>query len=243
MDLIDHAEERIVAVRHAPVNPWPKRIALTVLVIVLSTSGFLFSLFSTDTWYADLEKDRDRLATELAAEKSTTQALRRELATVKTGALVDRQAAAVVRTELRDYQTEIAELKESIQFYENLMNPKAGQVGLDAYQFAVYSTEEAGLFRFRLVMQQLGTGQRTTSADVTAAIVGLQAEEEITLALSDIVVEPEEWPSKFSFRYYYNAEGKLRLPEGFDPKHITVALKAPKKSSKTFEFNWQVMEN
>lgn len=243
MDLIDHAEERIVAVRHAPVNPWPKRITLAVLVVLLSTSGFLFSLFSTDTWYADLESDRDRLLAELEVEKSTTQALRREIATVKTGAIVDRKAAAVVRTELRDYQTDIAKLKESIQFYENLMNPKAGQVGLDAYQFAVYPTDETDVYRFRLVMQQLGTGQRTTSAQVDATVVGLLAEEETHLALSDIVVAPDSWPSKFSFRYYYNAEGKLRLPEGFEPKRITVALKAPKKSSKTFEFNWQVMEN
>jgi len=244
MALIDQIEERVVVVKQATQeNPWPRRLILAAVVLVLGLSGFLVALFNTEHWYADLAEENARLQRELIDQADINQELLREVTTVRAGALVDREAAETVRVELRDYQSEIASLKESIQFYENLMNPSGGKTGLSAFDFLLYPTSESNVYRYRLVLQQLGSNQKMIAANVGVVVHGAQADGATSLPLSSMTLG-EPLASKLTFRYYYNAEGRLRIPDDFTPERVVVDLQGKKKSSKQqFEFNWQVTES
>lgn len=242
MKSLDDADLRIVAVPQAAEAKNTRLFIEIAAVIICCVLGFALVAWQTQLFHRDLSQEVTDLQRQNQQLSQDYQRVQSELANVKTGAAVDRAAAEQVRVELRDYQTKVEQLSEDINFYQNLMDPKSGKRGLDAYRFEVFKTPDPELYRYRLVLQQLGTGQRNIKTDVTVLVTGIAAGEPVEHNIETLVHESTPWQATISFRYYVNLEGMLRLPEGFIPESTSVALDQRSKPTKSFNFNWQVLE-
>ena len=241
--------KRMVA---APYRPRQKQLLAAVFVLAVLGSvvmAFLVTAYRVELWQQnlhsqrnDLLDQREHLVEQVLALVKEIETLRHRLVTVGTSAEIDRKAATDLQLEVQQRQRQIEALSEELSLYRNLMNPKEGQNGLDVHKFLVYGLAEARHFRYRLILQQLGTGQRVISVAVAAVIQGTEAGAEVEYTAAKLSAEDTPWDEKVKFRYYYDLEGRLVLPEGFEPETIVVTVKASRKAAKTYTFDWISLE-
>lgn len=233
---------RMVVVPHRPWRSVVYGVALVGFIVLGSALGFWVAGNRLAIWHENIVAQRDQLIEDLVATVERADELESQLANAQMGAEVDRRAAAELQASLLDRQRLISELTEELSFYRNLMNPQQGQNGLDAYRFLVYGLGETNRFRYRLTLQQLGTGQKLISVDAWAEIVGERDGQTETLALSDLSLSATPWEDDVRFRFYLNLEGVFELPVDFEPKQIVLTLKESRKAEKTYHFDWQLVE-
>lgn len=234
--------ERVIVVPYRPKRKLVVGLMILLLIVLSCVAGFLYSAYRLEFWRADLLGQRETLIEQLLSASTTLDEQEAQLATISMGANIDRQAAEALKVQLVERQKTIAELNEELSFYRNLMNPKAGQSGLDAYRFLVYGLNDSDQLRYRLVLQQLGTGQQLITVSVKASILGSIDGEPAQLLLSDLLDDKSAWRDNVKFRYYHDIEGRFLLPEGFTPEKLEVVLKAGRKAATTHSFEWELLE-
>ena len=71
-------------------------------------------------------------------------------------------------------------------------------------------------------------------------IIGARDGEKEIIALRDLSQEIEALGVKFRFRYFQDVEGKLALPDGFEPLEVQVVAQAEGRKSSQAErtFSW-----
>lgn len=234
--------ERVVVVPYRPKFKIVMAMLLLVLVALSCVAGFLYTAYRLELWRADLLGQRDLLVEQLLQTSAKLETQEAQLATVTMGAEIDRQAADALKEQLVERQKTIAGLNEELSFYRNLMNPTAGQSGLDAYRFLVYGSTASDQLRYRLVLQQLGTAQRLINVDVNARVIGTIDGEPVKLDFANLLVDGGNWVSEVKFRYYYDLEGRFRLPEDFVAEQLEVVLTQARKAPTTHIFDWKILE-
>ncbi|MCC1497860.1 DUF6776 family protein [Alcanivorax sp. 1008] len=218
------------------------RVYGSLFVILVIIAAFIAGQITARENTSRLERDRSRLTDQVRVLDSALQSARNELALHRTGTEVSQQAQEQVRSEIRDLRGQLAELEEAVAFYKNVMAPGSVEQGLRIEKFDLAPAATAGEFAFRLVLTQVGDNRNNVAGDVLLKLSGMQAEEQVQLSGSDILVEGSE--TRFRFRYFQELTGRLRLPEGLQPEQITVeAINGARRNQKTEKtYMWQLQE-
>lgn len=238
-------QQRMVVV---PFRPW-LRLALAVFVIAVLFStnwgSYLYGLSSGQSQQAVAIAERDQFRSQLTEKVETIASLRQEVANLKLGAQVDRKASEDVRAEVIDLKAQIAALKEDISFYRGLMSPSDNKSGLTIGSLNVISTGVARHYEYKLVVQQLATNHKMLNGYLTFDIFGRQGEQLLTLPLKDVSDKVSKDQIKLRFKYFQTIEGRLVLPEGFEPERIELVAKSKGDKGVVVEkkFGWLVQEN
>lgn len=234
--------ERVVVVPYQPKRKWLIAAIVVVCVLLSCAASFLYTAYRLEVWQADLTGQRDSLIEQLLSASEQLEQQQSQLATISMGADIDRQSAEVLKTQVGLGQKTVSELNEELSFYRNLMNPKAGQTGLDAYRFLVYGLNGTEALRYRLVLQQLGTEQKLISVKVKVTLLGSIKGEPTQILLQDTLAEESAWSDTVKFRYYHNLDGRFTLPEDFTPEQVEVVLTQSRRSPATHIFEWELLE-
>ncbi len=237
-----------------PYRPWIRSlvgvVALAVLALAVAGS-YWYGSGKGQTEQAEAIAERDKLKLELAAKIAEADNYRQEVANLKLGAQVDRKASEGVRAEVIDLKTEIAALQEDISFYRSLMAPTGNKRGLSIGSLNVISTGAPRQYEYKLVVQQLATRHTMLNGTLKFNIVGRQTldpeqgEQLVTLPLKDVSDNVSYESIKLRFKYFQTIEGRLRLPDTFEPERIELIAKSTGSEPVVVEkkFGWLVQES
>lgn len=237
-------QPRMVVVPH---RPW-RRLAIGVVLIVLALGSTFASYYWGYNQGASLQAnavvERNRLRTETEDLNLEAETLRQQVANLQLGAQVDHKANEEVRTQVIALQEQITALEEDISFYRGLMSPSANSRGLTIGALNVLGTGVPKQFEYKLVMQQLATDHQLLSGYLNFNIVGRRGEEEVAIPLYQVSEQVDEADILLRFKYFQNIEGRLTLPDGFEPQRIELEARTTGSNRETVKkkFGWLVQE-
>lgn len=233
--------------RVVPYRP-VRRALLTLLLLVFAVGTMVGSYYWGHdrgvTKQADAVAERDRLREEVAHLTRESEQLRQQVANLKLGSEVDEQAAEEMRQQVIELQDEIASLEEDITFYRSLMAPDDNESGLTIGSLNVLATGIPRQYEYKLVVQQLASDHQVLNGYLNFDIVGRRDGQVQTLPLRLVSPQVEAEDIRLRFRYFQNIEGRLTLPEGFEPERIELVARSTGGNAQTVEkkFGWLVQE-
>lgn len=174
---------------------------------------------------AALEKERDQL--------------RRELTMVKQAAEIDRESILTIRDQIKIFQDERLKMEEELAFLRGIVSTTSKKTVLKVQNFRLEPGLETRQFHYKFSVSQVINSGIVAKGKIELSVEGLQGGRTKLLSLNQ--VSPDDVESiKMRFRFFQNVEGKLLIPEGFEPATINIEVKptgkklAPVKET----FNW-----
>ncbi len=206
----------------------PLRVKLLLALLVL---GALVGM-TRYAYHAGLERAgylRAHEAEARAALERRIHALEQEnarqqelLARAERQLQIDRTAYQELDQALAASTRQIAELREELNFYRNIISPADRKRGVQIQAFRVTAGALPGRYRYKLVLIQAFDHKKRAKGRVAITITGLRGGERQAFQ----VPAGPATPLAFDFRYYQNLEGEMVLPEGFHPERVTIQVTA-----------------
>lgn len=209
-------------------------IAVIVILVVLAAAGWGLYHYARGAAQARIEhadlRSRKLMATrqnlrgQLEAEQKRTTKLAAQLAYIQQSHQINGDACKLVKQSLGELQGENSKLKKQLAFYRGIVSPKASATGLRVYTLSLTPRRHAPRdYDFDLVIvQSLHQGQNVSGVALVQ-IEGLQGAKPTSYKLSDLAMG-SSGKLAFSFKYFQNLHGHLKLPVHFQPKRVKVKL-------------------
>jgi hypothetical protein len=191
-----------------------------------------------------LEAEHDQLMRQLRDERLQGEQWRQEVADLKHGREIDRQAYVSVQKSVVEQQQEVTSLREQLAFYRGVVSPQALQSGLHVNELAISRGSLPGTYRYDLVLVQAARQKRRASGRVEIRFIGRDQTAQRSFALSDLVAE-KAGPIAYSFRHFQEFGGNFQLPDGFRPMRVIVTLMPDSGQSPHVEeeFEWRKIQD
>ncbi|MCU7843794.1 MAG: hypothetical protein KZQ93_08120 [Candidatus Thiodiazotropha sp. (ex Monitilora ramsayi)] len=174
------------------------------------TAGFTVLQPNTTEQIEALEKERDEL--------------RRELAMVKQAAEIDRESILTIRDQIKQFQDERLQMEEELAFLRGIVSTTSKKQGLRVQNFRLEPGLETGQFLYKFSVSQVINSGIVAKGKIEISVEGLQDGRSKQLTLDQLSAE-EMASIKMRFRYFQNVEGRLLIPEGFEPASIHIDVK------------------
>ena len=156
-------------------------------------------------------------------------------------ALADKKSYADVETNLADLQAQVLKHREELTFYRGIVSPEDGIGGLRIQRFQVLAGGVDNHYRLRLVLVQSMRQDTVVSGSVSIQIEGVRENKPVQLMLTEAGGETRaDGQVPFQFRYFQNLEQDVVLPEGFEPRAVTVEVRSPRQAPVRESYPWQV---
>lgn len=186
---------------------------LAVLLVLLAAFGGLL-------WVANSPPESGATVAQLREENAR---LRGQLLVLRQASAVDRQAYAEVEKSLRDYQDQVMELKQEVEFYRGILAPSAGRPGLRLQSFKVASNGLPRGYTYKMVLSQVLVEVRTVTGTASFTLQGTENGVPRELTLREL--GQPGGAVRFRFKYFQSVEGDVELPEGFMPLRVLVRVR------------------
>lgn len=209
-----------------PHRPWRNGViygALAMLVVAAIAGAFEFGRLRAGFDAAEVSRERQRRVEELESLARGNRELREQVALLERSSEIDREAREQVQNNLSAMQDEVLELREELAFYRGIVSPEDAQAGLRIQSFSVSSGPVEDLYHFRLVLIQAIKHDRRASGNVEITLHGVRYGQPASIPLRELVTGGAE-ALTYSFKYFQDFEGDLRLPSGFTPARVDIAI-------------------
>lgn len=213
----------------------PRQTALIVLssVLALGATGFgLFRLGQFSGMHLPIEapvagetdeEQRRRYVRELRAAREELAAVRGRQTFDARSNEIDAQACRNLRESVANCESDAARLREELAFYRTIVTPEKGQGGVRVQELALRPGDAPGLWRYELLLVRSVRNQSHARGKVEFQVEGTIASQRTTLEVGP-GTEAGGVAQGFSFRYFQELEGELRLPPGLRPERLRVTL-------------------
>jgi hypothetical protein len=222
--------KKVVITAYRPRLRWAMMAATTAVVAIAAWGLYRYTRATTVVDFERAQTERDRLLDErrdLTGKLRESQAevgkLKDQIVYLERSQEIDQQACATVKASLASLQEEVADLQEQVAFYRGIVSPDASRAGVRVYEFKVYPTATAGVFRYGLVLIQSVRHDRRIAGRVEISLQGVVGGQTQMRRLSELAVSGEK-NLVFSFKYFEEFGGEFRLPDGFRPTRAVVAV-------------------
>jgi len=182
--------------------------------------------------------------------------LSRQLIQLERDNELAKQACQLVQADLGQNRTKITALEKDRDFYKSLVTSYKNRESLYLQHLKVeplkVSKEQAKkghLYSYSFILAQTIIKKSYSKGTAHIYLVGKQEEKPVRLALNSLVLDPEasietakikKTQFKYSFKYYQEFTGKIRLPENVLLSSIDVVIDAKNKKSifKLSQLKW-----
>jgi len=215
-------------------------IITAVGIVLIAAVWFAFDLGGWKTvaraWVAS---DGERgVLDEIARLGDENSDLRYELKRSQRALEVNRVAHHDSHVELVELQSQIDELERELAFYRDVLGAAESEMGPRVKGLQIRPLGEERRFAYRLVLIHLDENDRAAEGSLRIGLQGRLMGSDKTLGFSEVVDSgPEQLV--FKFKHFRMFEGTWRLPEGFEPRRIKVAVQSripPGGSSETYDW-------
>jgi uncharacterized protein DUF6776 len=230
---------KLVVKKHRPLE-------IILAVVVFST------LFSLGVWLSLdanhwsfiksrlLQSEEAHLLWEVNQNLETENAqLREQVVMLERSNQIDGQVAARLQNEIRLLQDQVYTLKGELEFYQGIMSSTTDSKGLNVQGLHIEPTDQAQLYRFKLVLTNVAKSDRVVEVTMDMSIEGMNEAGSRVLSL-DEVVAGNKLNRDIKFKNFERIEGSLNFPKGFKPLRVVVDLrqKGIKNSAIQKIFEW-----
>jgi hypothetical protein len=179
----------------------------------------------------------------LSAARETIVDLERRIADYELSQTVDGTAQEELRRTMKSLRDELADGREELRFYRQLMAPSEAERGLRVERLELVSRAGTPEIGYRLLLTQVVDHHQWLTGTVRFEVSGHLGETEQVLSLTELGATAA-YPLPFKFRYFQDLTGILSLPQGFLPAKVTIVAETPGKAGKRVErtFGWNVQE-
>lgn len=214
---------RMIVRPHRPLRNGVIYTVLAVLVLAAIAGAFEFGRLRAGFNAAEVERRRQHREEELAALTQQNRELRERIALLERSSEIDREAREQVQDNLSAMQDEVLELREQLAFYRGIVSPEDAQAGLRVQSFELYSGPAEDLYHYRLVLIQAIKHDRRASGRVDVVVHGVRNGQPESIPLNELVTDDMD-EMRYSFKYFQDFEGDLRLPADFTPARVDIAI-------------------
>lgn len=223
---------------------WRRRAVLIGAVL-----GSLIAMYAMYEWgrfeggyskFADIQRRRE-LSARMQSLQDENEQLRAQVASAELARNVDNRAYADVEKNLADLQAQVLKHREQLTFYRGIVSPEDGIGGLRVQRFQVLPGAAEHHYRLRLVLVQSMRQESVVSGSVVVQLEGVRDNRPVQLALSEAgETTRADGQLPFQFRYFQNLEQDIVLPEGFEPRAVTVEVRSSRLAPVRESYPWQV---
>ena len=184
-------------------------------------------------------KDRDNTQKELVQANDLIGEMRQELAVLKVSGVIDDKANQEVRQTIETLQEINAQLNEEVSFYKGVMAPNFDKKGLRIEKLDI-TADSGRSVKYSLLLTQVVEDHAWLQGEVKISVRGQYGMEEKQLALSELDNEKSD-AVRFRFRYFQNINGRMTLPDGFEPRLVTIAAQSSGGNQRLEkDFDWSL---
>ncbi|MEQ8232945.1 MAG: hypothetical protein RKL32_14635 [Gammaproteobacteria bacterium] len=168
--------------------------------------------------------EKRSLLEEAASLREANAQLRFEVARLRRTEEINRTAREENHELLVDAQAEIAAMRREVQFYRDAIGSVEVGAGPRVGGIQVKPLDGVGRYGYKLVMTHVDKDDKVAEGSLRVALRGDYQGRGKALGLAELVESgPEEF--SFKFKHFYLFEGTIRMPEGFVPRQIEVAVR------------------
>jgi hypothetical protein len=133
---------------------------------------------------------------------------------------------------------EMLELKEELVFYRSLLSPEQMEPGLQILGIQMVKDGSSNAYNYKIVLTQRHNGNQFATGSVNMQVNGVQSGREALLDLAEVAASSDNRMS-FRFKNFQSLEGKLVLPENFQPKDVLVNVSPTTRGIKQIERSYE----
>lgn len=254
---IDHRGVVQVQAARQPNLCWPLLTVLLLLLVVIAAwlyvSGYLTPVDSTNgTQALSLRGKMNEQTRLLEDQNQQIIKLESQAASATRSEQVQATANEELRLRLALLETELADAKDNLLLYEDILSPKDLESGLSIRHFALKprlidaegnKLEHPGVYQYQLVLANVRGNDAGVSGQYNVEIKGLKAGAKVSLQLSDLrskSAEQNQDVNHFSLKYYQRFQGIIELPPDVIPERVLVTVRPESGASPiTKSYDWQ----
>lgn len=224
-----------------------RRLQVVVVILLLAVvllAGFYLGQRAVQS---GLGVDAERYQAMLQALEASDVELARlqaELDVQTARHQMDQQALELVRQEIAAQKEQISALEEGLRFYKSFMAPGEIAQGLSLRPLELVALDSPGQFAFRIVAQQEARKHSLLKGELSAEVNGLLADQEVSYLLAELSDDLDQGSVPLRFRYFQSIEGQLSLPDGFEPRSVSLEARVTTPSTMEVreQFPWRLQE-
>ncbi len=200
---------------------WLRALAFFLLLLAVAWLGYQQGRDGSSVSLVGLQPDAKHQIETLEEERN---ALRRELKMVKQAAEIDRESIISIRDQIKQFQDERLKMEEELAFLRGIVSTNSKKQGLRVQNFKLEPGLETGQFIYKFSVSQVINSGIVAKGSIGLSVLGLQNGQSKRLSLSQVSSEKLD-KIKMRFRFFQNVEGKLKIPEDFEPASIEVDVR------------------
>lgn len=172
-----------------------------------------------------VKSDVITLRAELASATTDLHELNQQQAILQRSDQISRTANLELQQALAERDEELSDLRANLAFYERVAGADAKQrKGLNVHSVE-FKPEQAGTWRYQVVLTQNLQQGAISSGKLRFAIEGVRDGKLATIAWDDLHQNKAVPAQDYSFRYFQQLHGSVMLPAGFTPQRVKLSLR------------------
>lgn len=217
-------------------SPWWRALLVVSGILALAWFAYLQGRSGAGVRLVGIQPDARLQIKVLETERNE---LRRELAMVKQAADIDRESILSIRERIKQFQDERLKMEEELAFLRGIVSTTSKKQALRVQNFKLEPGLEAGRYLYKFSISQVINSGIIAKGKIDISVEGLRDGRTQVLSLSEISDDKAE-NIKMRFRFFQNIEGKLLLPDGFEPASFNIEVKPAGEQLETVKetFNW-----
>ncbi len=165
---------------------------------------------------------------ELSSARIDLDASNQREANLERSDQISRVANRELQQALAERDEEMGDLRANLAFYERVAGAAAPQrKGLNVHSVE-FKPEQAGTWRYQVVLTQNLQQGAISTGKLRFAIEGVRDGKLATIAWDDLHQRGAAPPQDYSFRYFQQLHGSVMLPAGFTPQRVRLSLRGGK---------------
>lgn len=211
--------------------------------LLLATSAFVAGILLTVIAYIPMQKALSDLQGQQQQHVAQRQELLQRTAACEIDNQVMHNSKKALQRLVEEQQQEIDEHNKNLQFYRQLMQAEPSKEGLDLNASSIIPLA-GGQYLYRFTFVQYARKHALLNLSLQIELHGIQQGKEIAYPLTDLLVEGVEPVERLRFKYFQVVEGKLILPQGFQPDTIVIRAISAKRGVAPWQqqLAWQIQE-
>lgn len=235
---------KLVITPHRPVRKALIAVGLTLAVLFAVMVALDYGHWRAIAGAMVSTGEKRSLLNEAVTLRRENERLRFDLARLRRTEEIHRSAREENHGLLVEAQAEIAALKRETQFFRDVIGSAEVGNGPRIGGIQVKPLEGAGRYGYKLVMTHVNKDDRVAEGSLHVALQGEYEGQRKALRLGELV---ESGPEKlsFKFKHFRLFEGTIRMPEGFVPRQIEVAVRGRGRSEGGYSetYDWASVLN
>lgn len=226
------SRHRLVVRPHRPLRNGILYTVIAVAIVTMVLGAFEFGRSRGGYDSTEASRLQGSMQREIDTLNKLNRELRERIALLERSSEIDREAREEVQSNLASMQDEVLELREELAFYRGIVSPEDAQAGLRIQSFRLTPGPDSELFHYRLVLIQAIKHDRRASGEIDVMVHGVQDGEPQAHALSALV-EGNSDAMRYSFKYFQDFQGDIRLPDSFTPARVEIVVRPSGRGAET----------